>query len=92
MTRELERFKPSDDVVAREVGGEMVLLDLASGLYFGLNPVGTKVWEKLTDGAATLSELSDAIEDAYEAPRQVIERDVAALIDQLSEKKLVEPA
>lgn len=82
----------SEDVVAREVGGEMVLLDLASGLYFGLNPVGSRAWEYLSENAVTLGELTDAIEAAFDAPRDVIAADIARLIAQLTEKKLVEIA
>ncbi len=86
-----QRYSISDDVVSREVAGEMVLLDLASGLYFGLDPVGTFVWEKLSEGHASLSDLADAVEQSFDAPRDVIERDLAALFGQLSDKKLVEP-
>lgn len=82
----------SEDVVAREVGGEMVLLDLASGLYFGLDPVGSRVWERLSDGGASLAELTDFIEAAFDAPRAVIAADLERLLAQLSEKNLVEPA
>lgn len=82
----------SEDVVAREVGGEMVLLDLASGLYFGLDPVGSRVWERLSDGGASLAELTDLIEAAFDAPRAVIAADLERLLAQLSEKNLVEPA
>src|SRR2546430_2126111 len=32
------------DVVFRELEGEMVLLNLATGVYFGLDPVGTRIW------------------------------------------------
>lgn len=82
----------SEDVVARDVGGEMVLLDLASGLYFGLDPVGSRAWERLSESAVTLGELTDVIEAAFYAPRDVIAADLERLIAQLTEKKLVEIA
>jgi hypothetical protein len=86
-----EIFCASEDVVAREVGGEMVLLDLASGLYFGLDPVGTVVWQHLSDHGATLAQIADVIEAEFDAPRDRIEADLVALIAQLSEKKLIAP-
>lgn len=82
----------SEDVVARDVGGEMVLLDLASGLYFGLDPVGSRAWECLSENAVTLGELTDVIEATFDAPRDVIAADLERLIAQLTEKKLVEIA
>jgi hypothetical protein len=87
-----QRFQVSDDVVAREVAGEMVLLDLASGLYFGLNPVGSRIWARLSQGACSLAELCDLIEAEFDAPRAVIEQDIVALARQLAEKKLIASA
>jgi hypothetical protein len=82
-------FQASDDVVAREVGGEMVLLDLASGLYFGLDPVGGRVWQALSENSATLDQLVDVIEAEFDAPRAVIEQDLERLLDDLAGRKLV---
>lgn len=83
-------YKASDDVVAREVAGEMVLLDLASGLYFGLDRVGSRAWERVSQGPATLTQLADVIEAEFDAPRDVIEQDLARLMAELTEKQLVD--
>lgn len=83
------RYHASDDVVAREVGGELVLLDLASGLYFGLDPVGGRVWQTLSETSATLGELVDVIEAEFDAPRDVIEQDLVQLLDDLTGRELV---
>ena len=37
-------------VMSRLVGDETVLLDLASGIYFGLDGVGKRIWETVEDG------------------------------------------
>lgn len=85
-------FQVADDVIAREVAGEMVLLDLASGLYFGLDPVGSRAWQRLSEHAACLTDLVDIIEAEYDAPRAVIEQDLAKLLDHLLERRLIEIA
>lgn len=82
------RLRASEDVIAREVGGEMVLLDLVSGVYFGLDPVGSRVWTRLTEDAANLVELADLIEAEFDAPRERIEDDLKVLLDQFAEKNL----
>lgn len=86
-----QQFQVSDDAIGREVAGEMVLLDLASGQYFGLDPVGSRIWDRLSQGPCSLTDLCDMIEAEFDAPRDVIESDTQALIAQLSEKKLVSP-
>lgn len=84
-----DRFMASDDVVAREVGGEMVLLDLASGEYFGLDPVGGRIWELLSDKVHSIAELCDAIEAEFDAPRDRIETDLLAIAKELTDKDLL---
>jgi hypothetical protein len=84
-----DKFAVSDEVVAREVGGEMVLLDLASGQYFGLDTVGGRIWELLSERPHSLRQLCDAIEAEFDAPRSQIEADLLALATQLSERELI---
>ncbi|TRD11654.1 PqqD family protein [Erythrobacter insulae] len=86
-----DRFAASDDVVAKQVGGETVLLDLASGQYFGLDLVGGRIWELFGEASQSLSSLSDAIEAEFDAPRSVIETDIRALLVDLKDRELIAP-
>ena len=78
------------DVVAREVGGETVLLHLGSGTYFGLNEVGGRIWQLLDQGDTTLGALCEAIEAEFDAPRDVVEADLLALAAQLVDNGLAQ--
>lgn len=82
------RLVISPEAVAREVGGETMLLDLASGTYFGLDEVGGRVWQALEDGA-TLAEACDGIEADFDVSREQLESDVLKLANELLEKSLV---
>jgi hypothetical protein len=81
-------FVHSTDVLFQEVGGEAVLLDLASETYFGLNPVGTRIWQLLGDGSA-LQSIRDTLVAEYDAPPEQIETDLLTLATQLSDAGLV---
>ncbi|OBV11197.1 PqqD family protein [Erythrobacter dokdonensis] len=87
-----ESFVVSTDVVSREVAGEMVLLDLSSGQYFGLNEVGSRVWSRLTQGACSIRDLSLLVESEFAAPYEQIEQDVLVLARDLLERDLIRPA
>ena len=78
-------------VMARQVGEETVILDLASGTYFGLDPVGARVWQLMGEGK-TLSEICDTMLDEYEVTRAALERDVIELAQKLSAQGLIVPA
>ncbi|MBA3056244.1 MAG: PqqD family protein [Sphingomonadales bacterium] len=86
-----DRLEISPEVVAREVGGETMLLDLASGTYFGLDTVGGRIWQALEDGAS-LAEACDRIEREFDVTREQLEHDVLALAGQLIEQGLATAA
>lgn len=78
----------SPDVVFRDLEGEAVILDLASGRYFGLNAVGTRIWT-LLDAGTPIEEIVQAIAEEYDADAEQIDRDVKALIEDLSSRGLI---
>jgi hypothetical protein len=49
----MQRIRLSKDVVFRELSGEAVILNLATGTYFGLNDVGTRMWALLVEHGST---------------------------------------
>ena len=77
-----------EQVMARQVGEETVVLDLASGTYFGLDPVGARIWQLLTEGK-TLEEACATMLAEYEVTREDIERDVLSLAEDLRAKQLI---
>ena len=84
-------IKISKDVLTQELAGETVLLDLASENYFGLDEVGTRVWQLLKKGEEG-AVLIDTLLCEYEVEREVLEKDISDLLERLSEAGLVEIA
>lgn len=84
----MRKFSAAPDVVARSVGDETVILDLASGTYFGLDPVGARMWQLMESGKS-LAEICDQMMGEYDVARDTLERDALALADDLANKKLI---
>ena len=82
------RFALAPDATARELGDEIVILDVAAGLYFGLDGVGARAWTLLAAGR-TAGEVADAILAEFETTRETVEADLAALIHELVERRLL---
>lgn len=80
----------SKDVVFRDLEGEMVLLNLATGVYFGLDPVGTRIWQ-LLDGGGSVDEIVDAITVEYDVDAATCRADLARFVQTLRANGLVEP-
>ena len=77
------------DQVSCDLGGEAAILQLASGTYYGLNPVGARVWALLQQ-PRTVREIHDALLAEYEVGPEQCERDLVALLQTLAAERLIE--
>ena len=75
-------------VMARTVGDETVSLDLASGTYYGLDPVGARMWQLMSEGQP-LAAICNLLLDEYEVTREALEGDILRLTEELRAKGLV---
>jgi len=88
-------YLPSEDVVARDIEGEFILVPLASGIgdmedeIYTLNETGRAIWERL-DGKRSLREVAEALKTEFEvAQPEEIENDIAGLVGVLFQRKMV---
>jgi hypothetical protein len=77
-----------EDVVFRELDGQAVVLNLDSGIYFGLDEVGTRIWQ-LIDEHRSLRRAWEALQTEFDAPSAQLEADLIAFVDHLRAKGLV---
>lgn len=78
-------------MLSTEVDGEVVMMDMENGLYFGLDAVGTDIWRRL-EQPMTVAQLVTGLSATYAADAGIIERDVSALLLRMAEHGLVELA
>ena len=81
-------FRIPEHVLSRKLDDEMVLLNLDSGEYFGLNDTGTRVWELLADGRSR-EEVADRLTDEFEVTIEVATDHVTSLCKELLEAGLL---
>lgn len=85
------RWLIGDQAIANTVGDEMVVLHLGNGTYFGLDPIGSLLWETLAKGELP-SAACDLILDRYEIDRETVEHDLRQFMDELAKGDLIVPA
>lgn len=83
-----DRLTVPAEVMDRSVGDETVLLHLATGTYYGLDPVGARIWELITAGH-TLGEIRDQMLQEYAVEAQQLEGDLFRLVHDLLDQGLV---
>jgi hypothetical protein len=82
------RVSISEDAVFRELGGESVIVHLDSGIYYGLDPVGTRVWQ-LIDAHGQLKPVFEAALDEFDVEPARLEEDLLRLVTELASRRLV---
>ena len=89
MTKELpDEVSISQEVLTQEIGGESVLLDLESEQYFGLNRVGTRIWQLLSEGMQ-LEDLVQQLLTEFDAPEDKLRSDIKSLMVDLLDSGLI---
>lgn len=78
----------SSEVLAQEVDGETVLLDLQSESYFGLDEIGTRIWQLLQEHNK-LQKVFDILLKEYDVDEKLLGNDLNELLNKLLDKKLI---
>jgi hypothetical protein len=78
-----------NDVLFRELAGEAVLLNLATGKYYGLDEVGTRMWILLTQ-YGSVKPACCALLDEYDVTEDRLRQDLLHLVDELADHKLLQ--
>ena len=80
--------KVSDDHISCDLAGEAAILNFASGLFYGLDEIGARVW-KLISEPKSVVELRDSIVAEYDVDPDRCQRDLIALLTEMASKGLV---
>lgn len=82
------RLVRNGDIVAAPVDGELVMISVERGSYYGLDEVGSRVWELLAE-PRLLSEIVSVLVEEYDVEPAVCEQEVAALVRRFVEERMV---
>ena len=81
-------FTVSQEVLSQEVSGETVLLDMQSESYFGLDTVGTRIWQLLQENNQ-LQQVFDTMLEEYDVDEKQLEQDLNELLSKLIDEELI---
>ena len=78
----------SPSVLTAEVDGEVVMMSIEQGRYFGLDDIGSDIWKRI-EPPCSFASLIDALAADYEADRATIAADVQILLGRMAEQDVV---
>ena len=83
-----QKIEISSEVLTQEVGGETVILDLKSESYFGLDEVGTRIWQLLVE-QKDIQTITATMLNEYDVEEEQVEKDIQNLLTQLDKAGIV---
>lgn len=84
-------WRISDQAIANAVADETVILHLGNGTYYGLDPIGARLWQALEAGEVPAT-ICPSLLDTYDVLPAQLEDDLRALLADLAANQLIEPA
>jgi hypothetical protein len=78
----------ADDVVSCDLDGEAAILNLKDGVYYGLDPIGAKIWN-LIQKPIKLNDVVEIIWDEYDVDINRCKDDIFELVEELLNNGLV---
>jgi hypothetical protein len=84
----MEKFIQNKAIVQSKMGEEVVMLDMDSGFYFGLNSVASVIWGLMVN-EISFEALIDQLMTQFDVERSLCEADTQELLDQLLEKNII---
>lgn len=87
-------FAHSEDIVSREIEGELIIVPLGAGIgnlddeLYTLNETGRVIWDKM-DGEKSIKDIIEEIQGTYQGSASEIEQDAIGLIEELLKRKII---
>lgn len=83
------RVVATKEQVSCDLAGEAAILNLKNGVYYGLDPVGARIWNLIQE-PKTLAELRETLLAEYEVEPERLDADLRSLLSQLAEQQLID--
>mgnify|MGYP006281803067 FL=1 len=80
--------KRNPEMLASEIDGEKVMMSMDKGEYFGLNTVGSRIWE-LIEEEIEVNDLIGKMLEEFDVESSACKEDVIGFLNELNEKGLI---
>lgn len=85
------RIMRHPDLMAVPMDGDLVMMSISQGNYYGINPVGVTIWENLQT-PQTIEQLCEAVMREFAVDADTCSKDVQTFITQMLDQKIVQTA
>jgi len=87
-------YHKSDDIVAREIEGELIIIPIVAGIgnmeneLYAMDEIGQEIWKRL-DGTRSVGHIVDELCVLYDADRETIQKDVLGFLKEITSRNII---
>jgi hypothetical protein len=78
----------NEDIIFSNMDDETVMMSIEKGEYYGINPVGRRIWE-LLETPVTVAGICEVLGNEYNVSPEQCRNEVLAFLTQMSEKDII---
>jgi hypothetical protein len=78
-----------EEIITSDIGGETVMMSLENSAYYGLDTIGSRIWELIAQ-PVSVSSLCNTLQTEFEVERDACCQDVLELLTRLHEEHLIQ--
>lgn len=82
-------LKANEKILFQKLGDEAVILHLDSEEYFGLDSIGTRIWELLMGEGGSIEKILPILKEEYDVEEKVLKKDIEELVENLIKEKIL---
>ena len=82
------RFARNPDLISADMDGDLVMMSVEQGTYYGLTGIAPQIWIALEE-AKTANELFDVLFPQYDVQSETLRRDIDSFLEEMLKNKLL---
>jgi len=83
-----DRYVQNKEIIQSKIGDEVVMLDIESGYYFGLNSIASDIWHHLKE-EISFNDLLLKLMESYNVEIHICENDTKSLLSEMLAKNII---
>lgn len=84
------RISKKVDLLSSEIDGEVVMMNIETGRYIGMNKVGSEIWKIIDEGQTSIASICEKLLQIFKIDKSTCEQEALSFCSQLFKENLIQ--
>lgn len=82
-------IRRNEDLLSSDIDGEIVMMSIENGSYYGVNPIGSRIWD-IVRNPVKVSDIISVLLKEYDVSKDICENDVLTFLNTLYNEHIIQ--